>query len=189
MIREFLRKEKIMDKAIIEQKANETLQLTQLNEDVESVDIIDIAKKLGFVVGNAGLEDDVDGFIIVEKGKDELLGQNTDRIIGVNATKELNWKRFIIAHEIGHFRLHYNENENSGIYAHREHKKGKNEQENEADFFAACILMPRERFVRKAKELMEKGLTKDEMIILLADKFCVTHKMTERRFGELGIDV
>lgn len=178
-----------MDKASIEQKAMETLQLVQLNEDTEAIDVIDIAKKLGFIVGNAGLEDDVDGFIIVEKGKKEILGQKTDRIIGVNATKELNWKRFIIAHEIGHYKLHYDEKINNGIYAHREHKKGKSEQENEADFFAACILMPREQFVKKASELIAKGLTKDEMIILLADKFCVTHIMTERRFGELEINV
>lgn len=177
-----------MDKAMIEQKAMETLNLVQLNEDTEAIDVIDIAKKLGFIVGNAGLEDDVDGFIIVEKGKKKILGQKTDRIIGVNATKELNWKRFIIAHEIGHFKLHYNENKNNGIYAHREHKKGKSEQENEADFFAACILMPREQFVKKANELIEKRLTKEEMIILLADKFCVTHIMAERRLGELEIN-
>ena len=178
-----------MDKNFIEQKAIETLNLIDINEDTDAIDVIEIAKKLGFIVGNAGLENDVDGFIIVEKGKKEVLGQKTDRLIGVNATKELNWKRFIIAHEIGHFILHYNENENNGIYAHREHKKGKSEQENEADFFAACILMPRELFVNKAKELLAKKLTKNEMIVLLADKFCVTHKMTERRFKELEIDV
>lgn len=175
-----------MDKSMIEQKAVETLEKVQMHDETDAIDVIKIARKLGFVVGNAGLEDDVDGFIIIEKGKKKILGQKTDKLIGVNASKELAWKRFIIAHEIGHYMLHYDEN--TGMYAHREHKTGKNEEENEADFFAANLLMPRKQFVNRINELRDKKLTTEEMVVLLADKFCVTQKMVERRFGELEID-
>lgn len=100
----------------------------------DSIDVIEVAKKLGFVVGNAGLSEDVDGFIIVDENKGNILGIDTNKLIGVNASKELAWKRFIIAHEIGHYILHYDKEKDNGMYAHREHKKGKNEIENEADF-------------------------------------------------------
>lgn len=177
-----------MNKSMIESKANETLNKAQLNKQTDTIDVIKVAKELGFVVGNAGLDDDIDGFIIIEKGKKELLGKKTDRIIGVNASKELTWKRFIIAHEIGHYVLHYNEKENNGMYAHREHKKGKDDKENEADFFAANLLMPREAFTNRFNELKQKNLTTEEIIVLLADKFCVTHIMAERRLRELEIN-
>lgn len=178
-----------MDKSMIESKAIDILNKVQLSDETDAIDVIKIARELGFVVGNAGLEDDVDGFIIVEKGKREILGQKTDRLIGVNASKELAWKRFIVAHEIGHYILHYDENINNGMYAHREHKKGKNNEENEADYFAANLLMPRKKFKERVDELKNKGLNKEEIILLLADKFCVTHMMVERRIGELEIGV
>jgi Zn-dependent peptidase ImmA (M78 family) len=146
-----------------------------------------IAKKLGFVVGNAELNDDIDGFIIVDEDKDEILGINTSRLIGVNASKSLEWKRFIIAHEIGHYKLHYNRKADNGMYAHREHKTGKNEKENEADFFAANLLMPSGRFKNKYNDLKEKGLSIEEIIVLLAEKFVVTRHMAERRIKELSL--
>lgn len=179
-----------MNEAMIESKAMDTLKKIQINDETDAIDVIKIAKELGFVVGNAGgLEDDVDGFIIVNKGRRRVLGQKTDRLIGVNSSKELAWKRFIIAHEIGHYVLHYDESINKGMFAHREHRTGKNEGENEADFFAANLLMPRDKFEKRVNEMKAKGLTKEEMVLLLADKFCVTRIMTERRFGELKLNV
>lgn len=176
-----------MDKERIEREAEETLNHIHYADVTDSIDVIDVAKKLGFVVGNAGLSEDVDGFIIVDENKNNILGIDTNKLIGVNASKELAWKRFIIAHEIGHYILHYNKEKDNGMYAHREHKKGKNEIENEADFFAANLLMPREKFIDKYKELKQKKLSTDEMILLLADKFAVTLPMTRRRFKELEL--
>lgn len=176
-----------MDKAMIERKAAETLEKVNYNDSADSIDVIEVAKKLGFVVGIASVSDDMDGFIIVEEGKEEILGVSTDKLIGVNVSKELEWKRFIVAHEIGHYVLHYNRDADHGMYAHREHRKGKNERENEADFFAANLLMPRERFLKKYNELNQKELSYNDLVILLANKFVVTQNMTKRRFQELGI--
>lgn len=176
-----------MDRERIEKKAEETLNNINYADSTDSIDVIEVAKKLGFVVGNAGLSEDVDGFIIVDENESNILGIDTNKLIGVNASKELAWKRFIIAHEIGHYMLHYDKEKDNGMYAHREHKKGKNEIENEADFFAANLLMPRKKFIDKYKELKEKDLSIDEMILLLANKFTVTQLMTKRRFEELGL--
>lgn len=176
-----------MNKEMIEKKAKETLAKVEYNDNADAIDVISVAKKLGFIVANAGLSEDMDGFIIVEEGENDILGIHTDKLIGVNASKGLDWKRFTIAHEIGHFILHYDRDAVNGMYAHREHVKGKNETENEADFFAANLLMPREKFLQKYDELKIKGLSIDEMIILLADKFGVTQPTIKRRFEELGL--
>lgn len=176
----------LMVKKIIEQKAEDTL--SKVNDKGEAaIDIIGVARNLGFIVGNAELSDDEDGFIIVDEGKEQILGQPTDKLIGVRADQSIEWKRFVIAHEIGHYVLHYDKDADHGMYAHREHKKGKDDIENEADYFAANLLMPANRFKQNYEELKTDSLTFDEKILILAKRFCVTEIMTRRRCEELGI--
>ena len=47
--------------------------------------------------------------------------------------------------------------------------------------------MPRDKFKTKYDELKGKGLSEEELIVLLADKFIVTQPMVKRRFEELDI--
>ena len=110
-----------MDAARIERSVEDTIRTAQYTIADRSVDVIHIAKN----------EDD--GFIVVEEGKDEIMGIKTDKLIGVNSDRPLEWKRFIIAHELGHYVLHYKEKNLTGLYAHRDHKRGHNELENEAE--------------------------------------------------------
>lgn len=176
-----------MDKKNIEKKVNELFEKVGYDDNKEEVDIIAIANKLGIVIGNAVLDDEDDGFIIVRDGEEEILGIKTDKLIGINSTRPIEWKRFIIAHEIAHYYLHYMNGNNKGIFAHRDHKKGKNDKENEADFFAANLLMPRDKFTLKFNELKEKQLSNEEIIVLLMKKFQVTQRMVERRIEELDL--
>lgn len=178
-----------MDKGYIENKVNELF--TQINyvDKKDEIDIISIAKSLGFAIGNAVLNDEDDGFLIVQNGAEDILGIKTDKLIGINSTRPIEWKRFIIAHEIAHYALHYKDENRNGMFAHRDHRKGKNEKENEADFFAANLLMPREKFTIKFTELKEKELDKEEIILLLMKKFQATQKMVERRIEELELNV
>ncbi|MBR2949949.1 MAG: ImmA/IrrE family metallo-endopeptidase [Lachnospiraceae bacterium] len=177
-----------MEKMQIEKKAIELMNEINYRDEQEAIDIIQIAKNMGFAIGNAILDDDDDGFIIVKEGEKEILGIKTDKLIGVNSARTLEWKRFIIAHEIAHYRLHYSSNQYKGMYAHRDHKKGKNDIENDADYFAANLLMPREKFSEKFKEFKKMGLDYEEIVLLLARKFVVTSKMIERRIGELELN-
>lgn len=177
-----------MEKLQIEERATKLMESIGYCDNDEAIDIIRIAKSLGFAVGNALLTEDDDGFIIVEEGAASILGIKTDKLIGVNSERTLEWKRFIVAHEIAHYLLHYSSQGNQGMYAHRDHRKGRNDVENEADFFAACLLMPREKVVEKFKELKDKKLSMSEIVLLLAKRFAVTQKMTERRIEELGLN-
>lgn len=177
-----------MERNQIEEKVKQLMERIDYKDECEEIDIIQIANKMGFAVGNALLDEEIDGFIIVQEGSDEILGINTDKLIGVNSKRTLEWKRFIIAHEIAHYILHYPTQKSQGMYAHREHSKGRNEDENDADFFAATLLMPRKRFVEKFNELKSKGLELEEIVILLSKKFVATCKMIERRIGELALN-
>lgn len=177
-----------MEKKQIEEKVTELMQQINYSDTSDEIDIIQVANNLGFAVGNAILNDDDDGFIIVQEGSECILGIKTDKLIGVNSKRPLEWKRFIIAHEIAHYVLHYSNEKNNGMYAHREHKKGRNDLENDADYFAANLLMPSQKFAEKYREFKEKDLSFDEIILLLASKFVATPKMVERRIGELGLN-
>ena len=176
-----------MDATKIEKSVLNTLSSAQYSVSNCSVDVIDVAKRLGFVVGNAVLNEEDDGFIVVEEGRKEIMGIKTDKLIGVNSDRSLEWKRFIIAHELGHYILHFKEKNLKGLYAHRDHNRGHNELENEADFFAANLLMPRESFEKKYKEIKQVYKNDKEVVEALSKHFIVTIRMTERRIEELGL--
>lgn len=176
-----------MDNAKIENSVKETLKSIQYTVSENSVDVIDVAKRLGFVVGNAILNEEDDGFIIVAENQEEILEVKTNKLIGVNSDRTLEWKRFIVAHEIGHYILHFKEKNMTGLYAHRDHKRGHSEIENEADFFAANLLMPRDMFKDKYNAMKKIYDNYKEIVDALSRHYIVTAKMAERRIKELEL--
>lgn len=166
-----------MDRTQIENKAKELLG--EMGYTFGVVDIVGIAKKLGFVVANAEVPDNLEGFIIIDRNHDKILGIETQMLIGVNSEYNLPEKRFIVAHEIGHYLLHYDQTRDTGLFAHRDHKTGKNDKENDVDYFAAVLLMPEGEFRKKYKE--------DNRISVLSNYFNVPHASAERRVKELGL--
>lgn len=184
----------------IEQKANNiTNKYVNLCEDGNLsldkgngyIDIVQVSKDLGFLIANAELKVDSDGFIIIDEKADSILGFPTNKIIGVNKKLSLEWKRFTIAHEIGHYILHYVDHSLNwgGLYARREHIKGKNKEENAADYFAACLLMPAQLFTEKFRQIQEAhaSMSKGEIADQLSRDFLVTQTMSIRRIDELGL--
>ncbi len=161
--------------------------------DIGYVDIINIAEKLGFEVMSMKLPEEEDGFIIINESSSVLSYRHINKLIGVNYNRSLAWKRFIIAHELGHYYLEYANNPNDlfGMYASRESNKGRSKDENKADFFAACLLMPRVFFEKAFNDI--KRTFKDGkvdmayMIFTLSQKFIVTERMAQRRIEELGL--
>ena len=135
------------EKKKIAQAAYDLLNKYKIDSS-KGVDIIELAHKIGFVVGNAGLDDNDDGFIMVNEDADEILGIKTKKLIGVNVDRDYEKKRFIIAHEIGHYTLHCR---GGKIFAHRDSAHGRSEEENDVDYFAACLLMPEDAFKKAFK--------------------------------------
>lgn len=170
-------------KAEIGKSASELLE--QYNMKDIPIDVVVLAKRMGFVVGNAILEDDSDGFIVVSPKANDISGIKADKIIGVNAERDIKYKVFIIAHELGHYILHC-KNAQERYYAHREHKKGKGEEEQDADFFAASLLMPEELFKKRYNELKGKELSEEDCISLLVQDFSVPKDAVIRRIKEIN---
>lgn len=173
----------------IERKANEIIQKYQ-PDALEEIDVIRIAKSMGFVVGNIELDENEDGFIIVNDEK-KIAGIGENRIIGINQNRSPKDKMFTIAHELGHYI--FEKDDNKLIYAHRERKKKDNNAsgyvyENKIDFFAACLLMPKESFIKKynaSKELYKDDI--DSIVDKLSNIFGVTTKSVLRRIDEVGL--
>lgn len=173
----------LMEKKNIETKVDEIISKFSYEKDV---DIVEIAKSYGFVVGEATLPEAEDGFIRVDDKATEIFGIKTSRLIAVNASREFIDKRFIIAHELGHFFLHYDSAVNS-IFAHRENIKGKNEQEQDVDYFAACLLMPEKSFRKFFSDFKKVTNGIYEAIIRLSEIFKVPLTSAKRRCEELGL--
>ena len=181
--------DKMIKRELIEKKANAITEKYTLEDKTEGyVDVIEIAKSNGFLVGNANISDDSDGFIAIDENVGEVFGMPTSKLIVVNANRSIEWKRFIIAHELGHYFLHYvdNASDYNGMYAMREHKKGKDDIENDADFFAACLLMPKKIFEERFNQLKDEENVYN-ISLLLSKEFVVTQIMAERRIKELGL--
>ena len=173
-----------MNKAVLEEQANSLLKEHGIDAK-DGFDIVSLAQKMGFVVGNAVLDDGEDGFIIVDTNRKSLLGTSANKVIGVNAKRDYPLKRFIIAHEIGHYVL---EGCNEPIYAHRQNnsvKRSVNEQE--VDFFAASLLMPQEAFAAKYSEISKEYELFSTQIDKLKEVFEAPTKSIIRRLEELGL--
>lgn len=177
-----------MDKKKIEAQVTALLKEYGYEFDKDDyVNIVEFVQRLGFVVGNAQLDDAEDGFLAIQassmaKNKN---GVSSDKIIGVNSKRSLEWKRFIIAHEFAHSVLHYN---NTGtIYLRRENKKGKDSEENEADYFAAALLMPEKAFKRLYNQFNQNALSKTAICLQLSAIFKVPFDSVSRRIDEVGI--
>lgn len=174
-----------MEKQRIEAKAQAILRQFGMLTDGQ-VDVLLLAQYAGFVVGNANLDDDEDGIILVNTKEESILGIKTQKLIGVNARRDLPEKRFIIAHELGHyfFRL---EKKTGGdiILARRERLSDRGCEESEMDYFAACLLMPADVFRKKYEELKEMRIMPSEIPERLSKLFNVPLISAERRVGEV----
>ena len=178
----------IMDKASIESEANDLLSDNGIDAS-DGFDIITLARRIGFYVGEASLDDNEDGFVAVDTRVSSILNTGYNKVIGVNRMRDYYTKRFIIAHEIGHFVLHASAQDGDNIiYAHREKKSEKRpDLEQDVDYFAACLLMPREAFTNKYNMLSKGERAAADVIAALQRVFSAPFESVERRVKELAL--
>lgn len=148
--------------------ALEGVGLTSLPLRVE-----DVAEFLGLEVVTELMDDDISGFLEFRGGR---------WVVGVNALHHRNRRRFTIAHEIAHFVLHRNSEKRfvDQTFARREGSGVP--MENEADRFAAELLMP-EPAVRA---VIARGIVSLQQ---LAAEFQVSTLAMKFRVKNLGYSV
>lgn len=165
--------------------------LRELSISDVPIDVRRIAEKFGVIVAEVPNDDeDLAGLILrSEKGA----------IIGINKSHPANRKRFTIAHELGHFRLH------NGTFVDRQHHfeanfrwntPRKSQEEAEANAFAAELLMPagllRRHFHALCSTVRRKDGTVDmellsDAIAILAKKYEVSVEAMKFRLANLEL--
>ena len=113
----------------------------------------------------------ISGLIYVDK-------HTNDKQILINNLDIESRQNFTIAHELGHYFLHVDDDDDGIIISFR---GLKNQREKEADLFASELLMP-EAFVKK-----EYAKLPFPTASYLANKFQVSVKAMRYRLDELGM--
>lgn len=145
------------------------------------VPIEQIAVAVGILSINGIASDNFEGLLVTDASK--LHGS-----IAYNAGSPEERRRFTIAHELGHFLIPtHRENAQCGraelgVVKSTDPRKVK---EAEANRFAACLLMPRNDFLRAMRQL---GAPETEHLLKLAARYRVSKEAAARRYTELCED-
>ena len=146
------------------------------------VPVTRIARACGARISRDSLEGDLSGF---------LYSKDKQALIGVNTHHSMTRQRFTIAHELGHFLLH---NQDEHIHVDHEFRvrfrrnplssEGTDTNEREANFFAASLLMPEEFMERDLEH--EIDLFDEDFLQNLARKYGVSTQALVNRLKNLG---
>lgn len=174
--------EKSLKKA--EQKAIEVL--TKFKVTAAPIPILDIVKRLEIHLIPYDLSEDVSGILII----DDKLGT-----IGYNPTNSKVRQRFTIAHELGHYLLHNDSKsevfiDRDFIVKYRSEKKytvTEIRQEQEANAFAAAILMPKEIIQAELARADYQDLSENDFIETLSKVFEVSIPAMTYRLSNLDL--
>jgi len=152
------------------------------------VDLEKIADHLNIQIVYDDLDDDVSGFLVAER--------NSKAVAVINKLHPRNRQRFTIAHEIGHFKLHVQSEDEETIFVdkkyafHRDANSslGIYDQEKEANAFASNLLMP-EHLVEAAIAELNLYTLDDNDMPILAKKIGVSEQALGFRLQSLGYQV
>lgn len=127
-------------------------------------------------------EDNLSGFFLVNESK--------KKVIGYNNKHSDNRVRFTIAHEFGHFQLHFKKDQkifiDSKFFRNEASSSGALKQEREANAFAAALLMPVSLLEKEMSKInLDKGI--DEILPKLSRSFKVSEESMKFRLINLGI--
>jgi Zn-dependent peptidase ImmA (M78 family) len=91
-----------------------------------------------------------------------LIRKDGGALIGVNSDEAEVRQRFTIAHELGHFFLHP---EQDAFVDYRDNKHGimRTAREKQANMFAAALLMPRKLLIKDFRTITKNGFSDDEL--------------------------
>jgi Zn-dependent peptidase ImmA (M78 family) len=146
------------------------------------INVEDVARSLGISVRQEALEEHVSGVLVIKEA---------GAVIGVNSAHHPHRQRFTIAHEIGHYQLHRKQAQlfvDAAPVFFRDGRsaQGVDEQEMEANAFAAELLMPepevRDRYQRQPVDIFD-----DAAVRRLANHFGVSPQALAIRLTRLEL--
>lgn len=166
IVEELLNKHHIKEPPVDVEKICETHGLSVIRKDVESIS----------------------GFIVRNDGK---------AVIGVNSSNVPARQRFTIAHELGHYLLHTPSTDDIHVDSGFEVRfrdelssQGTDKSEQEANFFAAELLMPQKFLEADLRNIGKIDLVDGEILGFLenlANKYKVSNQSLLFRLTNLGV--
>lgn len=144
--------------------------------------VTEIARARGARIFVDSLEGDLSGF---------LFRDSEQAVIGVNTSHSSTRQNFTIAHELGHLLLHDQEQ----LHVDREFRvrlrsgvssQGTDPAEQEANYFAASLLMPKSFIERDLEGEESLDLVDDALIQSMARKYKVSPQALAIRLKTLG---
>jgi len=172
-----------MNKAEIEALALSTLKKHRALR--VPVPIEDIAAAEGAVIARHHFSGNESGFAL-RRGK--------KKIIGVNTSTSPRRQRFTIGHELGHLKLHAEKEliVDHSVYVYMRDDRsslGSDQEEIQANAFAAAILMPQTLVVEELQRILTKKdfSSRDELIARMARVFDVSSEAMGFRLINLNI--
>lgn len=146
------------------------------------IDVVAIARKKGFVVQRLNMDKDTTGMLLYS-ASNNISGLDTNKLIVIKKGLPEEQSRLILAHELGHYSLL---SEKNPFIAHRTYSHLKKSTiEQDADYFARALLMPKERVNRLINNLKAHNCDDNEIIQEIAKNFNVTETKAKTRFYEL----
>ena len=135
------------------------------------IPVTEVASYLGIEIDYADLGEGCSGVLVRE-------GAQGKGVIGVNWADHENRQRFTIAHEIGHYILHTSKEAfvDSGysVNFRKTTGSGTPQQERDANWFAAALLMPKAQVVRAFQSCEYDPTRDDDDLRSLAAQFGVS---------------
>jgi len=142
------------------------------------VPVYELARNYGYEVMEAELPSNVAGLVDIKKN-----------IIFINKADTDTRKAFTVAHELGHIKLHSSElkkNPDLGILYRRPlGEKDSDEKEQEANFFAASLLVPESMYEDVLKQY--KDVLPENKIELLSALFGVSQEVLGYRLHHFDL--
>jgi len=159
--------------------------LSRYNIEKAPIPVEQIIKWEGLQLVEYNLGEDISGILMINE---------TFSAIGVNPKNHPNRQRFSMAHELGHYLLHkdrsnlFIDKDFIVMFRHSTHHYSVDEkrQEQEANAFAAALLMPTRIIENEVDRLKIYSHNETELISELAKNFKVSEVAMSYRFSTLN---
>lgn len=119
-----------------------------------------------------------------------MMKKDNDIVIFTNSCSRLSREIFTLAHEVGHVILHLNDENTFIDDSVTINGRSTDEKEQEANYFAACLLMPSDdvhRFIDlEIQNFQECGLSAMDIARIMSE-FNVSFDMALNRLESLGV--
>lgn len=159
------------------------------NHNSDTIDIVNLLSSIGFKLYTAELPENTSGALYVNSEYLDKYGSS--KIILISSLIKAGKKRFVLAHELGHYLFEfkpYSQDMAPAYYSSYIEHKEKTEEEINASLFAAELLMPKDEFIKEFKYLKNNRIP-DQIVDELALKYKVTFKTAQMRCKELSLNI